>query len=159
MKFVADAADIVRGATNFMWSNSLRGNFCSSCVSKLLHMTSNFAPHVEQFATQSTENYAVLTQSPFCHDLRTFEWSKTLVCGAKMTNIMYHILYWRLCILLYHTDRYHYEAIMCRLFTEEEGSFPRWCAPFPQCALITYLFAKSNNPVCKLFIRIIRMRI
>ena len=37
--------------------------------------------------------YAVLAQHLFCRDLRTFVWSKNelniLVCGAKMTNILY----------------------------------------------------------------------
>ena len=28
---------------------------------------------------------------------------------------------------------------------------------FPRCALITYLLAKSNNPVCKLYIVMMRM--
>ena len=46
MKFVADAADIVRGAKNFMWSNfAQHDKFCLSFRSNLLHMTSNFALH------------------------------------------------------------------------------------------------------------------
>ena len=46
MTFVTDAADIVRGAKKFMWSNfAEHDKFCLSCGSKLLHMTSNFAPH------------------------------------------------------------------------------------------------------------------
>ena len=42
-------------------------------------------------------------------------------------------------MIIYHR---HQVMIMCRLFTE--GSFPR-------CA-VTYLFAKSNSPSCKLVI-------
>ena len=43
--FVADAADIVRGATNFMWSNfAPHGNFWWSCRTKPHYMTSNLAP-------------------------------------------------------------------------------------------------------------------
>ena len=46
MKFVADAVDIVRGAKISMWSNfDQHDKFCLSCGSKLLHITSNFAPH------------------------------------------------------------------------------------------------------------------
>ena len=42
--FVADKR-IVRGATNFMWSNfAPHGNFWWSCRTKLLYMTSNLAP-------------------------------------------------------------------------------------------------------------------
>ena len=37
--------------------------------------------------------YAVLTQYPFCGDLCTFVWSKyeqkCLICGAKITNMMW----------------------------------------------------------------------
>ena len=46
MKFVADTADIVRGEKCFMWSNfAQHDKFYLSCGSKLLHITSNFAPH------------------------------------------------------------------------------------------------------------------
>ena len=55
MIIVADAADIVCGSKIFMWNNFAQHNkFCWSCGSKLLHMTSSFAPpdtivrHVEQ---------------------------------------------------------------------------------------------------------------
>ena len=48
--------------------------------------------------------YAVLKQHPFCRILRTFVWSKTLpknlVCGAKMTNIMYARPRWTLSAII-----------------------------------------------------------
>ena len=44
--FVADAADIVRGAKMFMWSNFAPHEiFQRSCGTKLLHMTIIHAPH------------------------------------------------------------------------------------------------------------------
>ena len=44
--FVVDAADIVHGAKFFMWSNFNPHENCRwSYGTKLLHMTSNLAPH------------------------------------------------------------------------------------------------------------------
>ena len=46
MIFVADAADIVRGANISMWSNfAPHENFCVLCGGKMLHIKSNLAPH------------------------------------------------------------------------------------------------------------------
>ena len=58
---------------------------------KVLHVTSNFAPHVCCLVVIC----AVLTQYPCCPDLRIFVWSenqaKYFVCGVKMTNMMYGV--------------------------------------------------------------------
>ena len=46
MIFVADAADIVRGANIFIWTNfAPHEYFCMLCGGKLLHIKINFAPY------------------------------------------------------------------------------------------------------------------
>ena len=52
MIFVADAADIVRGANIFMWSN-FSPHVCMLCGGKLLHIKSNLAPRAFLLVTWS----------------------------------------------------------------------------------------------------------
>ena len=72
MKFVADAVDIVRGAKISMWSNfDQHDKLCLSCGSKLLHITSNFAPHgtIVCLLEQSGPNLSLLHMKIFTpHD-------------------------------------------------------------------------------------------
>ena len=72
MIFVADAADIVRGAHIFMWSNfDKHENLCMLCGGKVLNMKSNLAPHEIFFLSWKQSNG--LTQNPCCRFVHCFD--------------------------------------------------------------------------------------
>ena len=72
MIFVADAADIVRGAHIFMWSNfDKHENLCTLCGGKVLNMKSNLAPHEIFFLSWKQSNG--LTQNPCCRFVHCFD--------------------------------------------------------------------------------------